>query len=207
MTGWLERFAARHGGIETEVLGADLWCTAPDGSRAECRCPWGPPPEPTTDAWLVHVTAPRTIGVVLVRRAAHAVGVFEGERLVVHHVETHYVQARTKKGGWSQQRYARRRGNQADHAFESAADDAERLMLPRLADLDAVVVAGDRDAVRKVLARPSLVPLRELLAERALHVPDPRLSVLEDAGREITGVRVLVEDHGGERGVAQPPPA
>ena len=54
------------------------------------------------------------LAVVLVRRGGYAVGVASGDRLTAHKVGTRYVQSRTAAGGWSQQRFARRRANQAD---------------------------------------------------------------------------------------------
>jgi len=42
------------------------------------------------------------------------IGVASGDRLTAHKVGTRYVQSRTAAGGWSQQRFARRRTNQAD---------------------------------------------------------------------------------------------
>ena len=62
------------------------------------------------------------------------------------------MQGGTKAGGWSQQRYARRRANQAGAAFADAADAAARVLLDPARPLDALVPGGDRDAVRAVLA-------------------------------------------------------
>ena len=43
-----------------------------------------------------------------------------------------YVQGRTKAGGWSQQRFARRRANQAHALWNDAADVAARILLAHL---------------------------------------------------------------------------
>jgi hypothetical protein len=86
---------------------------------------------------------------------------------------------RTELRGSSQQRFARRREGQARVALEAAADVAARVLLEHRRDLDAVVLGGDRRALGEVLEDPRLRPLRPLVAERVLDVPDPRLTVLQ----------------------------
>ena len=55
-------------------------------------------------------------------------GVASGDRLTAHKVGTRYVQSRTAAGGWSQQRFARRRANQADGLVGAAVEHAVRLL-------------------------------------------------------------------------------
>jgi hypothetical protein len=117
-------------------------------------------------------------------------------------VDTYYVQSRTAAGGWSQQRYARRRVNQAKAAAESAAEVAARLLLPELDRLTALVTGGDRRTVEAILDDPRLAPLKSLTAPRLLEVGEPRRTVLEDAAVLARRVRILVHDPqpGGEPG-------
>ncbi len=68
------------------------------------------------------------LAVVLVRRGGYAVGVGSGDRLTSHKVGSRYVQSRTAAGGWSQQRFARRRANQADGLVGAAVEHAVRLL-------------------------------------------------------------------------------
>jgi hypothetical protein len=65
-------------------------------------------------------------------------------------------------------------------ALEAAADVAARILLPHRGDLDAVVLGGDRRALAEVLDDVRLRPLRPLVEDRVLDVPDPRLKVLRD---------------------------
>ena len=109
-------------------------------------------------------------------------------------VDSSYVQSRTAAGGWSQQRFARRRGNQARAAAQDAADLAARLLLPQLPSLAAVVAGGDRAMVEAVLADARLQPVRELVAERFLDVADPKLTVLQSAAVAARAVRIRVLD-------------
>jgi hypothetical protein len=140
------------------------------------------------------VLRPRLVGLLLVRRGGYAVGVAEGDVLVDSKVGSRYVQGRTKAGGWSQQRYARRRDAQARSAFGAAAEAAARILAPRAADLEGVVTGGDHAAVSTVLGDPRMRALGEVPTGRFLDVPDPRQRVLEDAVRRARAVAVDVHD-------------
>ena len=60
----------------------------------------------------------------------HAVGVFDGAALVASKVGSRQVHGRSAAGGWSQQRFARRREGQVRVALAAAADVAATLLLP-----------------------------------------------------------------------------
>ena len=113
---------------------------------------------------------------LLVRKGGFAVARLAGERLVESKVGQRHVQGRTKAGGQSQQRFARRRDNQARQAYEAAADHAARLLGE---GAPHVVTGGDHAAVDEVLADPRLEAShrRRALAARA----DPKRGVLEQA--------------------------
>lgn len=181
LTRWVEGFEHRHG-ASTAVRSADaLVLTAPDGAQAWLAAPFLPWPEDddAVTSFLAHATTVRTVGAVLVRKGGYAVGRFVGRSLVASKVDSTYVQGKTKAGGWSQQRYARRRGNQSAKAYAETADVAARLLAPYVEQLDAVVTGGDTVAVTAVLADTRLAALLPLVQPRTHPVPDPRLRVLE----------------------------
>jgi hypothetical protein len=182
---WLENFATRHGPYTEKGLSV----VAADGAVAEFE-------GPATDlAQLIdEAVKPRRIGLLLARKGAVAVGIADGSELVVSKVDTHYVQGRTAAGGWSQQRFARRRDNQAKAAAADGAGIVARLLLPRVRTLTAVVAGGDRAAVDAILADPTLRPVAELRAERFLDVPEPRHAVLVAAIAQARAVRVLIKE-------------
>jgi hypothetical protein len=194
MPRWLSGFAERHGAWA--VVGADraLELRAEDGARAECHPPPGAPAWADLDQFLAAARAAGPLGLLLARRGAVAVGVAEGGALVASKVDSRYVQGRTAAGGWSQQRFARRRENQARAAAGDAADLVARLLLPRAAGLAALVAGGDRRAVDAVLADSRLAPVAALRAERFLEVPEPKLAVLEAAVRQARSVRIRLVD-------------
>jgi hypothetical protein len=191
---WLAGFAERHGRGPFEVGGGQVVVTGADGARAEVEVPFPPLAGDDVEALLAHVRRPRRLGLLLVRLGGHGCGVAEGDRLVVSKVGSRQVHGRSAAGGWSQQRFARRREGQARVALQAAADTAARVLLPHAGSLDAVVTGGDRTAVDDVLADPRLAPLRALVTGRLLDVPDPRQTVLEQAVARARAVHVRVLD-------------
>jgi hypothetical protein len=167
--------------------------SAPDGATAAFLPAW-PFGGDDLPGLVEHVQRPRTVGFVLVRRGGFAMAVAHGDRLEASKVGSRHVQGRSKAGGWSQQRYARRRAAQADTAFAAAADAAVGVLVPRVPDLEGLVTGGDRAAVSSVLSDPRLRPLGELPRGPFLAVPDPRRRVLEEAVRRSRAVRIEVFD-------------
>lgn len=186
---WLDGFAERHGATTTAASDAELHLLGADGAQAWLAVPF--PPLPSGTALVEHIRRARTVGVLLVRRGGHAVGVFADAELVASKVDSTYVQGTTKAGGWSQQRYARRRANQAQAAFADAADTAARILLPPT--LDALVCGGDRVAVDAVLGDPRLASLAPLRTGPLLQVPDPRLRVLQATPDQFRAVLIKLD--------------
>jgi Actinobacteria/chloroflexi VLRF1 release factor len=104
------------------------------------------------------------------------------------------VQGRSAAGGWSQQRFARRRAGQGRLALSAAADVAAAVLLPHAGRLDGLVLGGDRASVATVMEDARLAPLRRLPLGPHLDVPDPRLAVLQRAARAFRAVRIRVVD-------------
>jgi hypothetical protein len=200
---WVASFAERHGAVTAEPGRLAVTFRAADGAAAECHSPFPPLPAPAGGSWpdgpadvaeliAAHAVADRIVGVFLVRLGGFAAGVFTGSppRLVSSKVGTRLVHGRSAAGGTSQQRFARRRENQAAAAVNAAADTAVKVLVPYTGRLDAVVLGGDRRAVSGARADPRLRPVMKLAVDRFLTVPDPRLAVLRDAPRLFLAVRI-----------------
>jgi len=188
---WVENFCRDREGTVLGVVEGGLRGQATDGSWFTARLPfervYAGPAEAASFA--AAAGAPEDWGVLLVRRGGFAVARVSGERVTAHKVGRRHVQGRTKAGGQSQQRFARRRQNQARAAFDAAAEHAERL----LGGLGVPVVAGgSRDAVDAVLRSPGLQGLE--VVRPWLDVPDPRRDVLDRAVRDATAVQVRVHN-------------
>jgi hypothetical protein len=132
------------------------------------------------------------LAVLLVRRGGYAVGVAIGGDLTAHKVGTRYVQSRTAAGGWSQQRFARRRANQADELVGAAGEHAVRLLTGvRPAGL---VLGGDKALTAALLEDDRLAGLRRLPRRELYDLPDPRLDVLQKALDRARAVRITIEE-------------
>jgi hypothetical protein len=187
---WLENFAARHGSYQV----SGLTVTAADGADAVLEPGLAAGSVQNLEDLFGEARTARKFGLVLARKGAVAVGIAEGAKLLASKVDTHYVQGRTAAGGWSQQRFARRRDNQAKAAAADGAGIVARLLLPSVRELAVLVTGGDRTALDAILGTPQLAPLTALRAERVLEVPEPRHAVLIAAIAQARAVRILVRE-------------
>ena len=194
MSGWFERFVAQHGDASWEATDTQVTVTAQDGTVAECHVPF-PPLVPDGSAYgglAAHALRSRRVGVLLVRKGSYAVGLFDGVERIDSKVGQRHVQGRSAAGGWSQQRFARRRDDQAKVAYAAAADVAHRILLPVADTLDALVLGGDEAALKAVLDDHRLVPLRAVHHER-LGIQDPKREFARGADL-FRSVRLVVID-------------
>jgi peptide subunit release factor 1 (eRF1) len=208
-------FAQRHGGaggpVTRDHSGAVVTFTAADGATAECHLPFPPAPpdvpgaaaEPTAqaraaaEALAAQAAADRTVGVLLVRLGGYAAGVFAGSppRLMSSKTGSRPVHGRSAAGGWSQQRFARRRENQAATALRAAADAAAEVFGRYGADrLDAVVLGGDKRSAAGLHDDARLEKYLAKATGRFLTVPDPRLAVLRDIPRAFRAIRIRLTE-------------
>jgi hypothetical protein len=194
---WVTNFVARHGEAELEVVDGALAGSAEDGSTFTAHLPFVTAYDGAPDAeeFAAAAVPPADWGVLLVRKGGFAIAHLAESRLMASKVGRRHVQGRTKAGGQSQQRFARRRDLQARQAYEAAADHAAHL----LGDLvGPLVTGGDHVAVDAVLADQRLAGLD--VVPPWLAVPDPRRDVLERSIRDASGVRVEVTNAGEEMG-------
>ncbi|EWT01811.1 hypothetical protein N865_08100 [Intrasporangium oryzae NRRL B-24470] len=186
---WLAGFAERHGAVDvaTEETpgGIVVSAMAADGSTAVAT-PFAYDP----------------LGLVLIRRGGYAVGLAHAGAFTSSKVGTRRVQSRTAAGGWSQQRFARRRANQADELVGAVVAHARTVLLgddesPRTGASGiprGLVVGGDRALVGEVLDAPALRALRGLPVRELFDLPDPRRDVLETALRRGRAVRIALTE-------------
>lgn len=193
---WWDRFHTEHPGVELHIEDAHVILTSSDGTIAKFRG-WYPPtslPHAQRDL----LAAPQTVGILLLRRGGYAVArvaTTDGGRLLEHKTGTRYVQGRTAAGGWSQQRFARRRQNQADELVTACATHADRILTPlNRADPAGVGLAlgGDERLLAELLADPRLSFLQRLPHRTYPNIPDPRFKTLEDIASRLRSVEVRV---------------
>ncbi len=186
---WCENFERSHGATTYDVVDGALVGRAQDGSHVDARLPFGAgyTGSATPASFGAALTLPDDWGVLLVRKGGFAMARLAGDVLGESKTGQRHVQGRTKAGGQSQQRFARRRDNQARQAYEAAAEHAVRILG---GCRGPVVTGGDRPAVDEVLSDPRLAELS--VTGPWLAVPDPRRSVLEQAVRDATALQVEV---------------
>lgn len=186
---WVDNFAGRHGETRLAVDSGTLTGAAADGSSFIAALPfektYAGPAE--VDAFVAASSAPREWGILLVRKGGFAIARMSGAEIVEHKIGRRHVQGKTKAGGWSQQRFARRRANQASAAYEAAAEHAARI----LHGLDGpLVTGGDHGGVDDVLSDRRLSSLRVSGPWLAVH--DPNRAVLDQAIEDAQKVHIEV---------------
>lgn len=190
--GWVQRYDAAHPGTQWSVQPERVLAVGPDGSRVEIVVPFTPLDDPSLEGLTTHLAQPWRIGVVLVRRGGFAVARLEGATLAESKIGRRHVQGRTKAGGWSQQRFARRRDNQARAAFDAAAEHVERLLTGTARPLHLLATGGDRQAVTSTMDHPVLTGLRGLPQVWLGGLPDPNRTVLEAAVAQVRSLEITL---------------
>ncbi|MEU5874359.1 acVLRF1 family peptidyl-tRNA hydrolase [Glycomyces sp. NPDC047369] len=193
---WVENFAARNGGIAAHHAEGNAWAIeSNEGTSAGVQwaladglpAGWLLDDDPLTAAEHLSAYAlePRVIAVLLARKGAYSVGVLEDGRIRASKTDTAYVQGKTKAGGQSQQRFARRREGQA-HAAEKRARDAVFAVLGH-AHFDALVTGG---VVEGILEDPRLAHLKP--AAHFGDIAEPKQSLLTETAYRAIGFRIRV---------------
>jgi hypothetical protein len=194
LAGWIERYDARHPDTAWTIGREHVHALSPDGARAEWDVPHPPLQLLSVDGLVDHVASPRRLGVLLVRKGGFAVARVTGDKVAESKIGQRHVQGRSKAGGWSQQRFARRRDNQAKEAYEAAAGHAARVLGPAVTRLDGLVLGGDEAGVRTVLEDRRLGGLHGLPEQWVHGVGDPKRAVLEAAIEQARSVQITVVD-------------
>lgn len=198
LTGWLNRFAGRNGGIaEVTATLSSITVRAGNDTTALLAVPFAPMrldgDEPVA-ALLAHLAGRGTLAVVLVRGGAFSVGLCRDGVVTQSSTDARYLQGRTAAGGWSQQRYQRRRGNQRREAQQAAAATAQRVCEPASSRIRGVVAGGDPASVRAVLDDARLAFLRGLPHRSFPDIAEPRRTVLDEVAARSLSVEITVRD-------------
>ncbi|MET4143653.1 acVLRF1 family peptidyl-tRNA hydrolase [Arthrobacter sp. UYCo732] len=197
LAGWAERFGAAHGGFRLNDDDDGVRLVAADGAVALLQTPWPADGRPGRGAdpleRLASLAAqPRRIGLLLIRRGGYGAAVASEGVILASKVGAKYVQSRSAAGGQSQQRFARRRANQADALVESAADHARQVFASQ--GFEYLVPGGDRALADLALQQPALSGYAQYPRLVYLDAPDPRAAVLKKAAADACAVRVHVMD-------------
>ena len=139
------------------------------------------------------VTAPRTLGVVLIRLGGYSVGLYRDGRFVDTKTGGRFVKNRHRKGGQSQRRFERIREGQIREHFDDVAEAVRAKLLPVAAEIEWVVLGGDRHTVQAFLKRAPLPPsLAAKVLPRVIDTLEPRREVLERTPAQIWTSRAVI---------------
>jgi hypothetical protein len=216
---WVTGFGERHPGMRTTVHVDRVEFDAPDGSTAILYpafdplidpaagvpdlpglrgIPVLPPDEPTpaqvAAALVANAHSVQVLRALMIRRGGYACAVLTGDKVTASKVGSRYVQGRTAAGGWSQQRFARRRAGQVHGLVGTATDVAVRVLLPGIGD-DALITGGDRALIDRVLADPRLHPLSRLRRGLHLEIGDPKFDLVKELPERGRAIRIALDEH------------
>lgn len=177
-SGWVATSRSTSGGTAT-----------PD--EAESGVAPGPALDALVEALVADALRPRALLVALVRRGGWTVGVVESGRVLTGATGRRYVQGGTAAGGWSQQRFARRRQGQSAKLADDATAALGRVLSQTEVAPTALVWGGDRALLDSVVAG---TPVAELPRLGPLEVGEPRRVDLEQSAERVLGLRVTVFD-------------
>jgi hypothetical protein len=218
LTRWVRGFADRHGPAAAAPTPAGFDLLAVDGSFARVAAasapvplpPWpgqgasdveeqpapaGPDPEALAAVVAGHLLVERETALLVVRRGGYAAARLRGAQVTASKVGHRYVQGRTAAGGWSQQRFARRRDNQTTELVGAAVQVAARILdLGTDPPPQVLVTGGDRALVDRALADPLLQAVARL--PRGPHLPlgDPRADVVRAVPGMLREVRITITE-------------
>ncbi len=177
----------------------DQGAKAPDlpgstGSQSVAARPAGEPtPAQAAAALVANAHSVPVLRALLIRRGGYACAVLTRDTVTASKVGSRYVQGRTAAGGWSQQRFARRRDGQVHGLVGTTTEVAVRVLLSGIGD-DALITGGDRALIDRVLADPRLRPLSRLRRGLHLEIGDPKFDLVKELPERGRAIRIALDE-------------
>jgi hypothetical protein len=199
---WVTGFGERHPGVRASGYPDRVEVAARDGSTATlypCFEPLdglddaGPSPADLAGLLVANANSVPGLRALLIRRGGYACAVVSVDRVTASKVGSRYVQGRTAAGGWSQQRFARRRDGQVDALVGSATEVAVRILLPVSAG-DGLITGGDKPLIDRVLADPRLRSLAGLRRGPHLEIGDPKSDLVRTLAQRARAIRITLDE-------------
>ena len=131
------------------------------------------------------------VGIVLLRLGRYAIAVLRGDRPLATKTDTRYVKSRHRKGGSSQRRFERSRERLIRELYDTTCRMTRTLFEPHLADIDYVMLGGERVTLNGFVKRCRLMRDLELKTlSRLLPVDRPNQKALKSISYEMWKSRV-----------------
>lgn len=199
MPRWLGGFAHRNGaGDVTVQADADGWLVSAGLGRVHVLEPCWPGAKTRVDnpGDLALVAAAMDYLVLVVRRAGYLVATIEGGQVSAGRSSGRHINGRSAAGGWSQKRFERRRGNQADEVAAAAAAQLAQLMVESAPAF--LATGGDRPLVVAALNQLYRIQQGQAFTASALprgphfQIGTPSRSDIAGLPERVTGVVIEV---------------
>jgi hypothetical protein len=126
------------------------------------------------------------IAFILIRLGSYAIGLCEGDRLVISKVGTGLVHARHRQGGSSANRFRRHREKQIEYFMTRVGGHLREHLEPYAEKIDYIVYGGAQTTITLLQKQCSFLGrLKGELLPPLLDIADPRQAVLEKAVRHV----------------------
>lgn len=138
------------------------------------------------------LTRKYTLGIVLLRLGEYAIGIFEGEKLLLSKCGKRFLRGKHKKGGFSQARFARDREAKTEVFFGEVYSILRSRFEPYLEKLNFVLYGGAKITIRKFRKRNHFMKkLEGKTLDRTIEIPKANKKILDDILFKVFQTRVL----------------
>jgi len=133
------------------------------------------------------------IALVLLRLGAYAVGVFQEQVLLASKVGTGNIHSRHRKGGSSEQRFARHREKEMEYFFTRVCGRVQERLEPYIKRLDYLVYGGERHTLLAFRKRCEFLKrLDDRVLVPLINVREPKQATLEAAIEQVWSSEVIL---------------
>lgn len=138
------------------------------------------------------ITKKYVLGIILLRLGEYAVGIFEGNKLILSKCGKRLVRAKHRKGGYSQARFQRIRKIQAKQFFDEVYNVLRSKFEPNLGKITYVLYGGSKITIKNFQKRNYfLKKLSEKTFDRILDVKDINKRALKNILKEVWKTKVI----------------
>ncbi len=139
---------------------------------------------------LMH--APYVVGAVLLRLEGFSVGVFRGDQLLDSRTGGRWIHGRNRAGGQSQHRFEHTRDKHIRELFDAACLAAREKFEPHRAQMDWIVLGGDRLTLHAFRQRcPYIDGFADRVLPGVINIVAPKRGTLERLPYEFTKCRIV----------------
>ncbi|MEM7821442.1 MAG: Vms1/Ankzf1 family peptidyl-tRNA hydrolase [Candidatus Aenigmatarchaeota archaeon] len=130
------------------------------------------------------------IGVILVRIGDYAIGIFDGDKLILSKCGSRFVTAKQKKGGSSAARFGRIRKLEVENFLKGVRNELKKFE-PYIERLDYVFFGGTGITIKKLLSEKIDKKIEEKRVGRIIDIKEINKKSLEKILEEIWKTKII----------------